>query len=394
MFLLSPLSLSLHILYMCLCVLFMCIVYVCVLYVCIVYVYVTRVQVMSAQCWCYTCGGKIVCRNTFRAHGRKSRPDSPERKVEEVGVDVSVSDPQVEMEQSSSDEEEPEEEEDITNPLQSLFEADNGAAIGQGNLTVTDVVLRFLDWVSSHKLTDKAAEDIWRVIVALTPEESGLPTWHTIKGWLRDAEGTVCTRYDICPNDCIAYYNSVNLPLAQKYRHAHRTRCPVCGTPRYLHDPADGGRRAAKQVFHFPVAPFIKSLFGRSDLVPYILTDTGDFPEGHVTNSRGWKVKMIDNPHMNKDHRNIGLIATTDGVPLFEDQRRSAWPIVYRVANLPDGLSTRASNCHLAMMTASEYLELDQASNKLRRVIRQPKTLKPHLTIIVDDLLGAYQRGT
>ena len=349
---------------------------------------------MSCQCWCYVCAGRVVTRNTFRRHGRKSRPDSPERKAEEVGVDVAALDPGVQIADSSSDYEElNEEEDDVYNPLLDLVEADNGTRIGKGGLAVTDVLLRFLDWLSSYKLTDKAAEDIWSLLLALTPEDSGLPTWHTMKGWLKRSESTVCTRIDVCPNDCIAYYNSVNFPVDQKYRHAHRTHCPICGEQRHLTDPVDGALRPAKQVFHFPVATFLKQLFNRRDLIPYLLTDTGEFPEGHVTNSRGWKAKMIDNPHMNKDHRNIGLIATTDGVPLFEDQRRSAWPIVYRVANLPDGLSTRAANCHLAMMTASEYWTLDQDANKLRRIIRQPKSLKPHLTIIVDDLLGAYKKG-
>lgn len=96
---------------------------------------------------------------------------------------------------------------------------------------------------------------------------------------------------------------------------------------------------------------------------------------------------------MNADRRNLGLVGTTDGVPLFDDQKRSAWPFVMRVANLPDGLSTEMSNVHLHMLTACEFWELDPDANVLRRKIRQPKSMMPHLSIIVDDILGVYKHG-
>jgi len=43
---------------------------------------------MSAQCWCFTCGGKVVSRNTFLRHGRKVKPDLPvqKRNVELLSV--------------------------------------------------------------------------------------------------------------------------------------------------------------------------------------------------------------------------------------------------------------------------------------------------------------------
>ena len=35
---------------------------------------------MSAQCWCFNCAGRVVCRKTYRAHGRKDKPYSPTSK--------------------------------------------------------------------------------------------------------------------------------------------------------------------------------------------------------------------------------------------------------------------------------------------------------------------------
>lgn len=148
-------------------------------------------------------------------------------------------------------------------------------------------------------------------------------------------------------------------------------------------------------IYFFPLAPFIRGLFSRADLVPYLYTDrmASDLPPGHTTNSRGFKMKVLDNPVMNRDHRNIALVGTTDGVPFFDDMKRGAWPFIMRVANLPDGLSTHISNCHLHMLAANEYWDLDTDVNVLRRKVRNPKSLMPHLSVIVDDLLHAYTHG-
>jgi hypothetical protein len=96
---------------------------------------------------------------------------------------------------------------------------------------------------------------------------------------------------------------------------------------------------------------------------------------------------------MNKDPRNLGLIETTDGVPFFDDQKRGAWPFVIRVGNLPAALSTHMTNCHLHLLTANEYWEMDKKAGVLRRLIRAPKSLKPHLGLVVDDLQNVYING-
>jgi hypothetical protein len=51
------------------------------------------------------------------------------------------------------------------------------------------------------------------------------------------------------------------------------------------------------------------------------------------------------------------------------------------------------AHCHMHLVSASEYWELDPVSNSIRRAIHQPKSLAPHMTIIADDLLGGYTRG-
>ena len=146
-------------------------------------------------------------------------------------------------------------------------------------------------------------------------------------------------------------------------------------------------------IYHFPIEPFIRSLFLRPELVPSLWFDCGQYPEGHSVRSRGFKAKVLDNPVMNQDHRNIALVGYSDGVPFFDDMRRGGWPFMFKVANLPDGLSTKMANVHLGMMSANEYWELDEEAGILRRRIRAPKSLKPHLAVVVDDLLKAYTKG-
>ena len=51
------------------------------------------------------------------------------------------------------------------------------------------------------------------------------------------------------------------------------------------------------------------------------------------------------------------------------------------------------SNVHLGLLSGNEYLVPDEKEGKLKRRIRGPKSLVPHLTVISDELVGAYQHG-
>ena len=263
--------------------------------------------------------------------------------------------------------------------------------VGRGGITAADVCVLLLDWMHTNKGTGNSSNHIWGLCRLLLPEKA-LPSYQMIKKLLKDVQKGYCKRIDSCPNDCVLFCDLHHLP--EPYQHSHRTRCPKCNAQRTLVDPKDGLTRPAKTVFFFPVAPFIQGLYARPDLVPFLYNDTEDGrPRGHVTRSRGWKAKVTDNPHMSDDHRNLGLVGGTDGVPFFNDQRRSGWPYVLRVANLPDKLSMHMSNVHLHMLSASEHWAVDEEAGMLRRVVRGPKTLQAHLAVIVDDLRQAYLRG-
>ena len=94
-----------------------------------------------------------------------------------------------------------------------------------------------------------------------------------------------------------------------------------------------------------------------------------------------------------RDHRNLGLVGMTDGVPLFDNKQRGLWPFFSKVANLPDSLSSLMVNVHLTLLSANEYYVLNTATKTLKREIHAPRSLKPHLTVLVDDLYDSYRRG-
>ena len=45
------------------------------------------------------------------------------------------------------------------------------------------------------------------------------------------------------------------------------------------------------------------------------------------------------------------------------------------------------------MLSANEYYEIDHNNGSLKKRVRGPKSLKPHLTVLCDDLRGAYIKG-
>jgi hypothetical protein len=102
-------------------------------------------------------------------------------------------------------------------------------------------------------------------------------------------------------------------------------------------------------------------------------------------------MKVTDNPHTNKEHRNLALVGCTDGVPFFKDQLRGGWPFVFKVAQLPDGMAGDMRNCHVGLVQANEFWSAE--GNSAVRRVRNPKSFIPALTVLVDDLYNAYHRG-
>jgi hypothetical protein len=141
-------------------------------------------------------------------------------------------------------------------------------------------------------------------------------------------------------------------------------------------------------VFFFPAGHWIRALYGQPDL-PRLMREPADMqPPGSVKRSRGWRLKMVQDPLMAASDRNVGAIGSTDGVPFFADQQRGGWPFTYQSGSLPSALAQSPLNMHLAALAPSEFLTLTGV-----RKIKSPTSLNAVLTLCVYDLVALYYEG-
>jgi hypothetical protein len=78
---------------------------------------------------------------------------------------------------------------------------------------------------------------------------------------------------------------------------------------------------------------------------------------------------------------------------LLQLQTRGFWPFVVRLDNLPDVMRLKIVNVLTILICAEEFYEYDEGTRRIVRRSRAPKSLVPHLTVIVDDFLAAYHDG-
>jgi hypothetical protein len=87
--------------------------------------------------------------------------------------------------------------------------------IGTAGLSEGELALFVLDWIAAHKITDKAGKDIWNMIQCVLPEGTSMRTFWAVKKSMRAHELSSVVPIEICPNDCVAYFNSVHLKGVQ-----------------------------------------------------------------------------------------------------------------------------------------------------------------------------------
>ena len=259
------------------------------------------------------------------------------------------------------------------------------------------VLLQLLDWMTTHKATDRASEDVWKMLASLLPAASDLPTFSYIKRMLTKYVDDTIEKIDMCVDGCVAFYDykhpQLNRPGRMYSRLGHRTKCPVCNEDRYV---IVNGKQVPRKIFYyFPSHYFFKDLFKQKDLVQYLYTtQSTDELDSHVRKSNGWKRKVTDNPAMNSDKRNQTLILSTDGVPYFKEKNaRSGWPFVLQLGNLPMALRNEIGLSHLIAFAGCEYMSVDKHTNKVVRVKKEHTSLMPIISRITDDLLTLESTG-
>ena len=214
-----------------------------------------------SKCWCTDCKGAWRTVRTARKHSKKRRLVSQiheeQNNASAAGL-VSYSEPQNDAPAPGSevqddinaglnDPEAPGVKEALAaaeyDPLSLLRQrtseegGDGGGVgpIGRAGLNEAELTLVLLDLLCAHKITDSAAEDMWNVVKMLLPPDIDAKSFRTVKKILDDHRDKTVVRIDVCPNDCIAYWDSSY--LATPVRNAYRMKCPVCGVSRYVDDP-------------------------------------------------------------------------------------------------------------------------------------------------------------
>ena len=69
-----------------------------------------------------------------------------------------------------------------------------------------------LDWMNSNKVSDMATSSLWDILRPMLGEEANLPRFTQVKRLLDKYTTKHVQRIELCPNDCIAYWNSKYLP--------------------------------------------------------------------------------------------------------------------------------------------------------------------------------------
>ena len=232
-----------------------------------------------------------------------------------------------------------------------------------------EVLLTVVDWYASHKQTYTATSDLFNMFKLIAPPGTTLPSFNQLRNVLDRHRLEVCQVYDACPKGCIVYHNFTGILKSHQY--GELDECPSCASPRFV--GMGGQRRAAHTVYFFPIARYLKDMFARSDLCPYLdnrPSGTSSTPETSIKLSRGYRDKILNDPSLRGDHRHQGLVMSSDGIPYFGasgKHSRGAWPLLVRLASLPDGLWDRFELAHLYGLEAQEHWFTDVETGAVHR---------------------------
>jgi hypothetical protein len=159
------------------------------------------------------------------------------------------------------------------------------------DLLLGELMLMYFEWMGTTKVADAAAKGVYKILSVVMPSDANGGSWTTAQKMLKAIYENSVVAVDICPNDCIAYYNCKH-PKMKHYQHAHRTWCPRCGADRKLTDKK-GETRSAKQGYYLPCGNWFRDLFKINGMGPELSTGAAQSrPPGHVGKSRGWHKKV------------------------------------------------------------------------------------------------------
>jgi hypothetical protein len=159
------------------------------------------------------------------------------------------------------------------------------------DILLGELMLMYFEWMGVFKESDASGKAVYALLKTLVPADANAGTWGTAQKLLTAIYNQTVQKVDICPNDCIAFYNAKSPGMAH-YKHAHRTHCPSCGADRKI-THRDGSVRSVKVGYYLPCGTWFRDLYKIEGLAPELSQDAaGRRPDGHVSKSRGWHKKV------------------------------------------------------------------------------------------------------
>jgi hypothetical protein len=255
-----------------------------------------------------------------------------------------------------------------------------------------------INWLGVSKSSWVSGQDVWTITETVC-ERVDFPIFNRVKGLVKDYLEGRMIRIGMCTKGHVAYYDCSHPKLqAPQFQNAHEDHCRMCGESRYL--PAkyrpDGSmlpREHLKEFYYQPIKHWLKDLFRRPDLAPYLANDALG-PPGGVRRSHGYRAKVLTNPVMNKDHRNQALIATADGIPCFKNKNasRGVVPVMLRTT-MPDGIGLDVRNVHMVALCPDQHWRVHPESGRKKRSKRKTGFLSAITVVMTDELLYLYETG-
>jgi hypothetical protein len=149
------------------------------------------------------------------------------------------------------------EQEDIDAKAFDMFAAlkENGGLPVHGEAgapSVAETLLWIFDYMALHKTTLAEMKFVHKMLqLVLPPQGRDDIRYEVAKAIVAAHLDNTLIRIDICPNDCIAYWDPTS-PLLAKHRHGHREKCPREGCKmRRKYTDAKGTIRARKVKLYF-----------------------------------------------------------------------------------------------------------------------------------------------
>jgi hypothetical protein len=157
--------------------------------------------------------------------------------------------------------------------------------------TLGQIIFTVFDWMITNKSTIQSTKDVWDFTRSLYPPGHDMGEFTEAMAILKRHRLETLQTIPVCVKMCVAYWDPTHPKMqSRKYKNAHRTRCPICKSARYLAD----GKTERRRIYYFPFKEWMQDIFAKPDLSGTMDNDrlVDNYPSGHVRRSDGWRTKV------------------------------------------------------------------------------------------------------